>query len=245
VSEAGERSAGRGKGRTSDVPLFERTLELVPNYEQGPRWFIPGYDASHAIAAVLLRDRIGDRGRILVVGAGGGVELSVFSNECQGWSFVGVDPSDAMIALARRKLEAAGASARTEFVRGEIEAAPRERFDAATAFLALHFIPDDGRRLRALHEIHERLAPGAPFLLIDGCTEMGTERFEEDVRLYAAFALRSGAPRETVEGAVKMQRERVSLVSPAREEALLAEAGFKDVRSFYQGLWVFGWIATA
>ena len=49
---------------------FDRNWALTDNYEQGPRWFIPGYDASHAMAAVLLRDRIGDRGRILVVGAG-------------------------------------------------------------------------------------------------------------------------------------------------------------------------------
>lgn len=103
----------------------------------------------------------------------------------------------------------------------------------------------DGPRLHALRGIHARLAPGAPFLLIDGCTEPGTERFEEEVRRYARFALRPGAPRVTVEKAVRMQRESVSLVSPAREEALLAEAGFTQARSFYQGLWVFGWIATA
>jgi hypothetical protein len=27
--------------------------------------------------------------------------------------------------------------------------------------------------------------------------------------------------------------------------ALLKEAGFRDVRLFYAGLWVFGWIASA
>ncbi len=232
--------------REGEAPLFDRTPELSADYERGPRWFIPGYDASHAISAVLLRDRIGDAGRILVVGAGGGVELSVFARECPGWRFVGVDPSAEMIALARRKLDAAGAGARAEFVQGQVEDAPRERFDAATAFLALHFVPDDGRRLRALREIHSRLAPGAPLLLIDGCTERGTERFEEDLRLYAAFALRSGAPRETVERAVQMQREGVVHPVPhAREEALLREAGFREARSFYQGLWIFGWIATA
>ena len=74
---------------------FDRRPALSDNYEQAPRWFIPGYDASHAMAAVLLRDRIGERGRILVVGAGGGVELSVFARECRGWTFTGVAPSDA------------------------------------------------------------------------------------------------------------------------------------------------------
>jgi len=53
---------------TSETPLFDRSPALTSNYEQAPRWFIPGYDLSHALAAVLLRDRIGERGRILVVG---------------------------------------------------------------------------------------------------------------------------------------------------------------------------------
>jgi tRNA (cmo5U34)-methyltransferase len=71
---------------------FDRNPALSDNYERAPRWFIPGYDASHAMAAVLLRDRVSEHGQILVVGAGGGVELSVFARECQGWTFTGVDP---------------------------------------------------------------------------------------------------------------------------------------------------------
>src|SRR5216683_2455812 len=88
---------------------FDRNPALIDNYERAPRWFVPGYDASHAMAAVLLRDRIGERGRILVVGAGGGVELSVLARECQGWTFTGVDPSVEMLRQAKTKVEAAGA----------------------------------------------------------------------------------------------------------------------------------------
>jgi hypothetical protein len=66
---------------------FDRNPALSDNYERAPRSFVPGYDASHTMAAVFLRDRIGERGRILVVGAGGRVELSVLARECQGWTF--------------------------------------------------------------------------------------------------------------------------------------------------------------
>lgn len=227
----------------ADEALFDRNRSLSASYEQGPRWFIPGYDASHAMAAVLLRDRIGDRGRILVIGAGGGVELSLLASECDGWSFVGVDPSREMLEQARLKVAAAAASARVSFVQGYVEDAPRERFDAATAFLVLNFIPDDGRRLNALREIHSRLVPGGAFLMINGCTDMKTSRFDEDLRLYAAFARRSGAPAEMVEGAVRMQRESLHSVPRDREEALLEQAGFQDLRLFYCGLWIHGWVA--
>ena len=223
---------------------FDRNPALSENYERAPRWFVPGYDASHAMAAVLLRDRIGEHGRILVVGAGGGVELSVFARECQGWNFTGVDPSVVMLRQAKAKLDAA--ATRVSWIQGGVENVPRgEPFDAATAFLCLNFVPDDGRRLDVLREIHARLRAGAPFLMINGCRDKNSARFEDDLRVYAAFARRNGAPAEMVEGAVRMQRESNFSVPREREEALLAEAGFVDARIFYAGLWVFGWIASA
>jgi len=224
---------------------FDRNTALSTNYEQAPRWFIPGYDTSHAMAAVLLRDSIGERGRILVVGAGGGVELSVFARECAGWNFTAVDPSAEMLGQAKAKIEAAGAADRVSWVQGGVDNSPGEPCDAATAFLCLNFVPDDGRRLGTLREIHARLRPGAPFLMINGCTDKNSARFEDHLRVYAAFARRNGAPAAMVEGAVRMQRESLFSVPPEREEALLAQAGFGDLRLFYAGLWIFGWIARA
>jgi tRNA (cmo5U34)-methyltransferase len=225
--------------------LFDRNRSLSASYEQGPRWFVPGYDASHAMAAVLLRDRVADQGRILVIGAGGGVELALFASECDSWSLVGVDPSREMLEQARRKVDTVGASHRVSLVRGYVEDAPRERFDAATAFLCLNFIPDDGRRLDALREIHSRLVPAGTFLMINGCTDMKAPRFDEYLRLYGAFARRNGAPPEIIEGAVRMQRETLFSVLPDREEELLAQAGFTGVHLFYCGLWIYGWLACA
>lgn len=71
----------------NDGSLLHRNRALSNNYEQGPCWFIPGYDTSLAIADVLLRDRIGEHGQILVLGTGGGVEISVFAKEGKGWTF--------------------------------------------------------------------------------------------------------------------------------------------------------------
>jgi tRNA (cmo5U34)-methyltransferase len=223
---------------------FDRNPSLSDNYERAPRWFVPGYDASHAMAAVLLRDRIGEHGKILVVGAGGGVELSVFARECQGWMFTGVDPSVEMLRQAKVKLETVGASDRVSWVQGVVEDSPIGPFDAATAFLCLNFVPVD-RRLATLREIHVRLTSGSPFLMINGCSDKNSTRFEDDLRLYTAFARRSGAPADMVQGAARMQRESLFYVLPEREVAVLKEAGFQDVHLFYAGLWVFGWIACA
>ena len=81
--------------------------------------------------------------------------------------------------------------------------------------------------------------------MINGCTDKNSARFESDLRIYAAFARRNGAPADVVERAVQMQRNNVFFVPPQREEALLVEAGFRDLQLFYAGLWIRGWIAVA
>jgi tRNA (cmo5U34)-methyltransferase len=131
---------------------FDHNPAATENYERGPRWFVPGYDASHAMAAVLLHDRIGEQGHILVVGAGGGVELSVFARECPGWKFTAVDPSAEMLRQARAKLDSVGAGDRVTWVQGEVEKSLKGPYDAATSFLALNFVDVD-RRLAILRDI--------------------------------------------------------------------------------------------
>lgn len=224
---------------------FDKDKALAADYDRAPRWFVPGYDVSHVMAATLLADRIGERGRVLVLGAGGGNELLAFSQAVPGWSFVGVDPSENMLALARRKLEAASVAERTELIRGFIADAPEGPFDAATCFLTLHFIPDDGARLEALQHIRRRLAPGAPFLMINLCADKSSPAVERQLRCYGAFARRSGAPEAVAMSAPQAVRDNLPAVSPAREEALLGEAGFGDVELFYVGLTFRGWIASA
>ena len=81
--------------------------------------------------------------------------------------------------------------------------------------------------------------------MINGCADKNSARFEGNLRVYGAFARRSGAPAEMVEAALRMQRESLFSVSRDREEALLTEAGFSDAHLFYAGLWVFGWISQA
>ena len=227
----------------ADQSFFEKP-GVADTYEQGPRWFIPGYDASHAMAAVMLRDRLGEHAEILVFGAGGGVELGLLAQECRGWRFFGVDPSAAMLARAEAKIAAIGAQDRVTLMRGYAENMPQKTFDAATAFLVLPFIPDDGRRLAAMQAIAARLKPGAPFLMINACADMKAPSFEDDLRRYAAFARRSGAPSEMVEGAVAMQRTTMSFVTAEREEALPAQAGFENAEVFYRALMMQGWIAN-
>ncbi|WP_044245912.1 class I SAM-dependent methyltransferase [Chondromyces apiculatus] len=227
-------------------PFEFNSRETAARYEdEGPRRFVPGYDVSHAMAATLLRDRLRDSGRILVLGAGGGVELSVFAKASPGWTFVGVDPSEQMLAQAADKLRAAHLDDRVQLVKGYVPDAPEDPFDAATCFLTFGFIADDGTRLDVLRHIRRRLTAGASFLLIDFCADKNSPAFEAQLRLYGAFARMNGAPADLVAQAARGMRDVMHIVTPAREEALLQEAGFDDVTLFYRAFQVHGWIARA
>ncbi len=223
---------------------FDAEQELVDNYDRMPRLFIPGYDASHAMAAALLIDTLPDDANILLIGAGGGAELIRFMDAAPDWQFVATDPSDAMLDRARAKVAGRADRARVTFTVSDAVVAPEGLFAAATAFLALQFVPDDGARLASYRAVHCRLRPGAPFLLINGAVEPGD--FETGVRRYVAHARFLGTEDEWIDQALTMIRGGgVHFLSPQRERELLAEAGFGAVEQFYQGLWIHGLLVRA
>jgi SAM-dependent methyltransferase len=92
-------------------------------------------------------------GRVIDVGMGGG-RLSQQLHG-RGWTVTGTDASEAMVALARRRLpELAGS-----FRQGRIEALPfeTESFDAVVALGVLEYAGDSGAALRELARV---LRPG-------------------------------------------------------------------------------------
>jgi tRNA (cmo5U34)-methyltransferase len=222
---------------------FDDNLDFVARYDEGPPLFVPGYHASHVMAASILLERIGAAGNLLIVGAGGGVEIAAFARFAPGWCYCAVDPSDAMLDLVAARLARFDPAPEVSLVQGVSSDAPDGPFDAATAFLCLPFVPDDGMRLAQLRAIHARLKPGAPFLMVHAVS--APERWEPDLSRFATHARLSGADEALVATALAMQREHLHVLTEEREAALLREAGFRLDGIFYQGLWIRGWEATA
>ena len=76
------------------------TPEAVACYAESPRRNVPGYDSLLTMSRILLAEHVPDNGKVLVVGAGGGLELENFAHTHANWQFVGVDPSAAMLDVA-------------------------------------------------------------------------------------------------------------------------------------------------
>lgn len=203
---------------------------------------VPGVVALHQMAHVLLAEHVPVDGRVLVLGAGGGVELRAFAEAHAGWRFIGVDPSAEMLALAATTL--GDFSPRAELVRGYIEAAPEFEFDGATCLLTLHFLTKD-ERLRTLRELRRRLKPGAPLVIAHHSVPSESAEKRMWFRRWGAFTATNGVPDAAAEGRAEMVADRLPTLPPSKEEELLREAGFHQPSLFYAALTFRGWVAYA
>lgn len=214
--------------------------QAVARYAENPPRQVPGYADMQRMAMLLLAEHAPDDADILVLGAGGGLEIKVFAEARPGWTFAGVDPSAPMLDLARQTLGELASRAR--FHHGFIDGAPSGPFDGAACILTLHFI-ERQERVRTLREVRQRLKPGSPFV----AAHYSIPDNERDLWMSrnAAFAVASGIERSQAERARAGVMERLPILSPEDDQQVLSEAGFKDISLFYAGFAFRGWVACA
>jgi len=216
--------------------------DAVAKYAEGPKRNVPGYSGLLPMTRILLEEHVLSDGRVLVVGAGGGLEVEDLARANPGWTLDGVDPSGPMLELASQRL--GPLMSRVTLHEGYVQDAPAGPFDGATCLLTFHFVPTD-QRLPTAREIHRRLKPGAPFVAAHLSVEDGEGERDLWMSRYAAFLVSSGAdPHKAAAAREKVQKE-LSILSPAQDEAVLREAGFKDIRLFFTGFTFRGWVARA
>ncbi|MFN7026136.1 MAG: class I SAM-dependent methyltransferase [Pseudorhizobium sp.] len=214
----------------------------LAGYIEGAKRNVPGIDGLHRMTGLLLAERVPANARVLVVGAGGGLELKALAQQHPGWSFDGVDPSLDMLALAG-KTTAAHAH-RIALHHGTIGAAPDGPFDGAVCLLVFHHISRE-QRASTLRGIRKRLLSRSPFVL----AHVSFPQDEPDRSLWIDRHIRFGAiaemDAEKQEVARLGMRHRLFTRSPEDDEACLQEAGFTEHTQFYHALGFRGWIAYA
>jgi tRNA (cmo5U34)-methyltransferase len=216
--------------------------KAIADYEAHTLRLVPGFADMQRMAALLLAERMPPDGRVLVVGAGGGLELKAFAQSYPDWCFDGVDPSAEMLRLAERTL--GPLASRVQLHQGYVHTAPSGPFDAAACLLTLH-VTTMTERLSTLQEIHRRLKPGAPLVVMHLSFAQAQGQRSLWLTRYAAFAASSGVDIEKARAAAAAIDERLCILAPEQDEALLREAGFASVAVFYVGLAFRGWVAHA
>ncbi|WP_422005861.1 class I SAM-dependent methyltransferase [Pyruvatibacter mobilis] len=218
----------------SDPAAVARYVEDTPRK-------VPGFADMHRMAMILLAERAPDDANILVLGAGGGLELKAFAEGQPRWRFLGIDPSGEMLDLARRIL--GPLETRVQLQQGVIDIAPSGPFDGATCFMTLHFLTKP-ERLRTLRELRRRLKPGATIVVAHHSSPPRGELGNWLTRS-VAFANGPGVDFEQAAESAAAMASRLPILPSNEDEALLRKAGFKNVTLFYAGFTFRGWVATA
>ncbi|WP_417811780.1 class I SAM-dependent methyltransferase [Thalassospira alkalitolerans] len=201
---------------------------------------VPALQDVHLMVGLLLAETVPDEGCILALGAGGGMELKALRQRHPAWHFSAIDPSPEMIKQAEVTLD--GDLTQIAFTQGYTDDAPEGPFDGATGLFVLHFL-EPAERLRTLRQIHRRLKPGAPLVVAHHSFPRENGAEGRWLTRYADFQIARGLdPAQTRSGVTSM-KDRLPALSPTQDEALLREAGFKDVELFYAALTFKGWIA--
>lgn len=216
---------------------------LVASYaEQAPRT-VPGYHDIHTMTSVLLAERAPADARVLVLGAGGGLEVKAFATAHPTWTFLAVDPAAPMLDLAVATL--GPLASRMDAHQGYIADAPDGPFDAATGLLMLH-LTERADRLRTLADVHCRLRPGAP-LVVMHVSYPQSDDAERQLWLdrHVAYLAASGLDPAYVEKAGAMIRQHLPALSPAEDRAILEQAGFTGVTQFFSAFTFRGWVGYA
>lgn len=214
----------------------------VASYADNPPRYVPGFADLHRMTGILLAERVPEDAHILVLGAGGGLELKALAAAYPHWRFTGIDPAGPMLQLAAKTM---GSHAdRADLIEGYVESAPPGPFDGAVCLLTLHFL-DRAERVRTAAEVRARLRPSAPFVVahssfpqIPGDRECWLDR-------YAAFAVASGAEPVQAHGARDAVAAALNLYSPEEDAAILRDAGFSGVDLFYAAFTWRGWVGYA
>ncbi|HEX5146645.1 MAG TPA: class I SAM-dependent methyltransferase [Conexibacter sp.] len=213
----------------------------VASYVERTRRAVPGLDVLHRIVEQILAESVPQDGRVLVVGAGGGLELAHLAQRHDGWSFDGVDPSAPMLRLARETM--GPLAARAALQEGDVHRAPDGPFDGAVCLLTLHFLTAE-QRLGTLREIRRRLRHGAPLLTFHHSVPADGARIARFTR-YARFAAGPAAAPADVARSGSNLATQLPAVGPEEDERLLLEAGFDGLELVYAALTLRGWSACA
>ena len=206
------------------------------------RRVIPGYRTLFPMFTALIEPELPRRGRVLVVGAGTGIEIVHLKRARPDLRVHGVDPSGHMLELAERRVAEAGAGDGVTLQQGYAADVPIDPpFDAATLINVLHFVPDDGGKAALMADIARRLKPGGVFVFYDlhgGDTPKEHERYLSAWRRY--WEIRDMSPEEMRDFNGRI-REGIHFSPASRSIELALAAGFEEPERFYKSLLYGGW----
>jgi tRNA (cmo5U34)-methyltransferase len=218
--------------------------EWSNEYDDTAHKIIPAYHSIYELTEHLLRDKLSKEANILVAGAGTGKEIIDYAQNNPNWSFIGFDPAEPMLSIAKSKVKSASLGNRISFVQGLISDVMEKNFDAATSILVMQFLPDDGKKLNFLSGIADKLKTGAPIILVDIEGEIGSDEYNTFNSAWQNQQFFKRGENDKVREEFTIRENEVQSITQNRIESLLKEAGFTKIHKFFKAYLFGGYMAV-
>src|SRR6476660_3189131 len=215
------------------VEIFEN--ERAIGYNQFVETWIPNYHYFLGRLPKLLSET--NPKDLLIVGCRTGNEIERFIQAPEHWEITGIDPSPEMIRQANEKLQSYQNVTLIEGLLADINI--EKKYGAATLLLVLHFLEDDGNKLKLLKDIAERLVSGATFVMLDITGDKNQIRQNLKV---LRFLLPDGLDEEQISNRLNRIENELYYISEERLSELCTEAGFESPIRFFQSAIYVGWL---
>ncbi len=213
-------------------------------YDHIARTVIPGYEQLFPATLAVLRQRVGERARVLVVGCGTGQEVAAFAPREPGWTVTAVDPSPVMIEATRQVARDLSVLDRVTLVQGLVSDLDDTGFDAATVINVMHFLADDGAKAGLMRDVAMRVRPGGSVVLFDLHGDPASESFRLLDGAWARYMELRGLVGEDKARFRKRLQDGIVYVPESRVLEICREAGLELTARYFGGLLYGGWLLT-
>ncbi len=218
------------------------TKDASRGYDEKNRRLAPIADGMHFLTRLVLKT-LPEKSRILCVGVGTGADILALSEEYPQWSFVGVDPSAAMLDVCRERMVRYGLMDRCELVHAYVQDVPdAESFDAALSFLVGHFVKR-GERLDFYQGMHRRLKRGGTFVNTEISFDLDSEEFPAMLEHWKRLQSLMGATPDSLHSLPRLLRDTLTVLAPSEAEDIMRASGFALPTRFFQAFMIAGWYA--
>ncbi|MCW5964243.1 MAG: class I SAM-dependent methyltransferase [Bryobacterales bacterium] len=218
------------------------TKELSESYDERNANLSPIVENAHFLISLVLKQLPVDA-RVLCIGAGTGAEILSLAKAYPGFTFLGVDPSEPMLDVCRKRLEAEGIMDRCELIHGYANDVPGdEAFDAVLSVMVGHFV-ELGQRHEFYRSMVSRLKSGGCVVNCEISFDLDSPEFPQMLENWKQVQSLMGASAESLANLSDMLRSPLAVLPPSEVENHIRECGMQPVR-FLQCFMIFGWYGT-
>lgn len=218
--------------------FFNEQLSKV--YDERNSKLAPISDGMHFLIRLILKD-LPEDARILCVGVGTGAEILSLAKHHPNASFVGLDPSGAMLSVCRERLTEAGIIDRCELVEGYVQdVAETEAFDAVLSILVGHFVPH-AEKQDFYSQMIRRVKKGGVLINTEISYDLDSPQFPFMLENWEQVQMLMGASKEMLANLPQTFKNPLSVAPPSQIDEVLQQSGLTTPVRFFQAFMITGW----